>query len=56
LRLDQQRTGYLLLGKTLIKVRPSKGGKDATLETTQLGDFTSELNAAPVDALTLSRK
>jgi len=56
LRLDQQRTGYLLVGKTLIKVRPSKDGKDATLETTQLGDFTSELDAAPVDALKLSQK
>jgi len=56
LRLDQQRTGYLLLGKTLIKLRPSKDGKDATLETTELGDFTSELDAAPVDALTLSQK
>lgn len=56
LRLDQQRTGHLLLGKTLIKVRPSKDGKDATLETTQLGDFTSELDAAPVDALKLSQK
>ena len=56
LRLDQQRTGYLLLGKTLVKVRPSKDGKDATLETTQLGDFTPELDAAPVDALRLSQK
>ena len=56
LRLDQQRTGYLLVGKTLIKVRPTKDGKDATLETTQLGDFTSELDAAPVDALMLSLK
>jgi len=56
LRLDQQRTGHLLLGKTLIKVRPSKDGKDATLETTQLGDFTSEMDAAPVDALALSQK
>ncbi len=56
LRLDQQRTGYLVVGKTLIKIRPSKDGKDATLEATQLGDFTSELDAAPVDALTLSQK
>ena len=56
LGLDQQRTGHLLLGKTLIKLRPSKDGKAATLETTELGDFTSELDAAPVDALTLSQK
>lgn len=56
LRLDQQRTGYLLLGKTLIKIRPSKDGKDATLETTELGDFTSELDAAPVDGLRLWQK
>jgi hypothetical protein len=56
LRLDQQRTGHLLLGKTLIKLRPSKDGKDATIETTELGDFTSELDATPVDAFTLSQK
>jgi hypothetical protein len=53
LRLDQQRTGHLVVGKTLIKVRPSKDGKDATLETTQLGDFTTELDATPVNALKL---
>jgi hypothetical protein len=56
MRLDQQRTGYLLLGKTLIKLTPSKDGKDATLETTELGDFTSELDAAPVDGLKLFQK
>jgi hypothetical protein len=56
LRLDRQRTGHLLVGKTLVKVRPSKDGKDATLETTQLGDFTPELEAVPVDALMFSQK
>ncbi|MEO8061639.1 MAG: hypothetical protein ABI821_02715 [Pseudomonadota bacterium] len=56
LRLDQQRTGHLLLGNTLIKVKPSKDGKDATLETTELGAFTSELTAAPVDALALFQR
>jgi hypothetical protein len=56
LRLDQQRTGHLVVGKTLIKIRPSKDGKDATLETTQLGDFTTELDATPVNALKLSQK
>ena len=56
LRLDQQRTGHLVVGNTLIKIRPSKDGKDATLETTQLGDFTTELDATPVDALRLSQK
>ncbi len=56
LGLDHQRTAYLLLGKTLIKIRPSMDGKAATLETTQLGEFTSELDATPVDALTLSQK
>jgi hypothetical protein len=53
LGLDQERTAHLLLGKTLIKIRPSKDGKDATLETTELGDFTPELDATPVNALTL---
>jgi len=56
LRLDQQRTGYLLLGKTLIKLRPSKDGKVATIETTERGDFTSELDATPLDAFTLAQK
>ena len=56
LRLDQQRTGHLVVGKTLIKVRPSKDGKDATLEATELGDFTTELDATPVNAFKLSQK
>jgi hypothetical protein len=56
LRLDQQRTGHLVVGKTLIKIRPSTDGKDATLETTQLGDFTPELDATPVNALKLSQR
>jgi len=56
LRLDQQRTGHLVVGKTLIKVRPSKDGKDAMLEATELGDFTTELDATPVNALKLSQK
>jgi hypothetical protein len=56
LRLDQQRTGHLLLGKTLIKVSPSKDGKVATIETTELGDFTSALDATPVDTFTQSQK
>ena len=56
LRLDQQRTGYLVVGKTLIKIRPSTDGKDATLEATEFGEFTTELDATPVNALKLSRK
>jgi hypothetical protein len=55
LRLDQQRTGHLVVGKTLIKVRPSTDGKDATLEATEIGEFTTDLDATPVNALKLSR-
>ena len=56
LDLDQQRTGYLLVGKTLVKLRPSADGKSAALETTQLGDFSSGLDAAPIDALLLRKQ
>lgn len=53
LDLDQQRTGYLLVGKTLVKVSPSKDGKVATLEAKEIGEFTPRLDASPVDAITL---
>jgi hypothetical protein len=56
LRLDQQRTGYLLVGKTLVKVRPSKDGKAATIEQTEIADFTAGLDATPADAIRLALK
>ena len=56
LRLDPQRTGYLLVGKTLVKVRPSKDGKTATIEQTEIADFTAGLDATPVDAIRLALK
>jgi hypothetical protein len=55
-RLDPQRTGHLLVGQTLILLRPSKDGKSATIEAKEVGEFTSEVDAAPIDAFALSQK
>lgn len=56
LRLDQQRTGYLLVGTSLVKVMPSKDGKAATIEQMEIADFTAGLDATPVDAIRLALK
>jgi len=50
LRLDEQRTGHLFLGNTLVKVRPSKDGKAATIEKMEIAGFMAGVDATPADA------